>query len=482
MVKTPAIPQGLPVAGDVIAGKYELVRVLGEGAMGIVYEANHMRLGQRLAIKVLKPELAHMQDVLARFQREARASAQLQSINVARVSDVDVLPSGLPYIVLEFLEGHDLGVELEHGGPLAIETAVDYVQQVASAMEEAHRLGIIHRDLKPSNLFLCRTPSETRQLVKVLDFGISKVARETGARLTMQEESLGTPWYMAPEQLRSASGVDARADIWSLGVILFELLTGRMPFEGSPTSVIAAILTEPVPSPTRFRPELPLQLVGVIAQALEKDPALRIHSMSDLMQRLAPPFAPKADIASVMPEPRRPADRLGDILLADGLVSAEELERALAEQRRTGKRLGRVLIDAQLVTEVELLAALAKQQGLVVSPESGRAAPRHRRRRSALAIALAAAVPLAGVGALAVHAAIGGAPESALHTAAWGMAEPASATVALSLAPLDQPATAVQAVLAPAARPQASPPVAPRHALAQAAAPKPKVLFDPSAP
>src|SRR5258708_5685283 len=165
--------EGLPVPGDVIAGKYALGRVIGEGGMGVVYEATHTRLHQRLAIKVLRPDVPEFQLVLARFEREARATAQLRTIHAARVIDVDTLPDGLPYIVMEFLEGVDLDVELRASGPMAVDEAVDVVLQVAEAMAEAHGLGIVHRDLKPANLFVCRAGG--RRVVKVLDFGISKI-------------------------------------------------------------------------------------------------------------------------------------------------------------------------------------------------------------------------------------------------------------------------------------------------------------------
>ena len=187
----------LPMPGDTIAGKYALVRLIGEGGMGVVFEATHLRLHQRVAIKILRPDLPDFETVVARFEREARAAAQLQSIHTARVIDVDALSNGLPYIVLEFLEGRDLDSELEATGPLPIEDAVDIIQQVTGAMSEAHALGIVHRDLKPSNLFVCRVGDRKRGVVKVLDFGISKSESE-GKRLTPTHEYFGTPYYAAP--------------------------------------------------------------------------------------------------------------------------------------------------------------------------------------------------------------------------------------------------------------------------------------------
>ncbi|HLK39440.1 MAG TPA: serine/threonine-protein kinase, partial [Polyangiaceae bacterium] len=215
--------------GDVLGGKYAIGRVVGEGGMGVVYEATHTRLHQRLAIKVLRPDVPDFHAVMARFEREARATAQLRTVHAARVIDVDAMPGGLPYIVMEYLQGADLDAELQVGGAMAIEEAVDVVLQVAAAMTEAHALGIVHRDLKPSNIFVCMVGG--RRVIKVLDFGISKIEGDSGeARITGSHSYFGTPCYAAPEQLLSAADADQRSDVWSLGIILYELLTGRLPF------------------------------------------------------------------------------------------------------------------------------------------------------------------------------------------------------------------------------------------------------------
>ncbi|MDP9148679.1 MAG: protein kinase, partial [Myxococcota bacterium] len=357
----------LPEAGETIAGKYLLVRLIGEGGMGVVFEATHVRLRQRLAIKILRPDLPELGDVLARFEREARAAAQLRSIHVARVIDVDTLLNGLPYIVLEYLEGRDLDAELGITGPMAVEDAVDIVLQTAEPMSEAHALGIIHRDLKPANLFLCRAHDSTSRIVKVLDFGISKSERED-SRLTPSHAYFGTPCYAAPEQLREATAADARSDVWSLGAILFELLTGRTPFVGLPTEVIAKVVSDSVPSPIQLRPDLPPDLARVVLRALAKDPDRRFQSMRQLSEALAP-FGPKKDSAALMSEAPRSRGKLGEILVAEGLLARGDLQCALAEQRRSGVLLGRVLLDMGFVAEPDLLTALAKQQGIIVTPE-----------------------------------------------------------------------------------------------------------------
>ncbi len=218
--------------GETIADKYRVTRVLAEGGMGVVLAAQHLKLEQRVALKFMLPELAQSPDAVARFLREARAAAQIQSEHVARILDVSELETGLPYIVMEYLEGSDLAGLVQAPSRVPVSDAVDFILQACEALAEAHARGIIHRDLKPENLFLTRRHGQP--WVKVLDFGISKVtgdARREGVKITTRD-TMGSPAYMSPEQMRSTGDVDARSDIWSLGVILYELLTRRQPFYG----------------------------------------------------------------------------------------------------------------------------------------------------------------------------------------------------------------------------------------------------------
>ncbi len=283
--------------------------------MCIVYEAEHVHLKQAVALKLLKPELAKDATAVARFAQEAQAAAKLRSPNVARVYDVDKLPDGQPYITMELLVGHDLGTELQRRYALPMELAVDYVMQAASGIAEAHALGIVHRDLKPENLFLTDLGQMTeRRLLKILDFGIAKNVTETSRKLTAPDAVFGTVDYMSPEQIRSAATVDHRTDLWSLGVILFELLTGRTPYTGDARSVIAQIVSDPVVPPSRFVPTLPPGLVAVAMKALAKDPSQRFQSAEELRAALAPFVAdiePIADVLSRIPTqsmPRRNLD------------------------------------------------------------------------------------------------------------------------------------------------------------------------------
>ena len=313
---SPSLPPGSATtvlsSGQILAGKYRVGRTLGAGGMCLVYEAEHIHLRQGVALKVLKPELARDPTSVARFAQEAQAAARLRSPNVARVYDVDTLPDGQPYITMELLVGNDLGTELTAKFSLPTDIAVDYVRQATTGIAEAHALGIVHRDLKPENLFLTDLGSTTpRKLVKILDFGIAKDIHENARKLTAPDAIFGTVDYMSPEQIRSASTVDHRTDIWSLGVILFELLTGRTPYSGDARSVIAQIVSEPVISPASFVPTLPPTLVGVIMRALQKDPAHRFQSAEELAQALTPftsGLEPIADIVTRLPPatvPRR---------------------------------------------------------------------------------------------------------------------------------------------------------------------------------
>ncbi len=298
MASPPATTDGaMPAAGEVFEGKYRVERVLGAGGMGVVLAAMHVHLHQRVAIKLMRPELAKEPATVERFVREGRAAVKIRSEHVARVLDVGVRQGGEPYIVMEFLEGADLGHLVETGGPLSVATAVDYVTQACEALAEAHAHGIVHRDVKPSNLFLT-TRADGLPCVKVLDFGIAKatLAGDTpdGGSMTRTDAVVGSPLYMAPERMRSATAVDPRTDIWSLGVILFELVSGEFPFDSSSAPELCAmILRDP---PRRLRavaPQVPEALEAVVMRCLEKDPERRFASVAELAAAIEP-FGPNA--------------------------------------------------------------------------------------------------------------------------------------------------------------------------------------------
>ncbi len=277
--------------GDVVAGKYRIEHVLGVGGMGVVYAALHIHLEQKVALKFVLPHVLANELSKERFLREARAAVRLKSEHVARVLDVGTLDTGEPFQVMELLEGCDLSTLMKQHRPVRIADATEYVLQACEAIIEAHSLGIVHRDLKPQNLFITRRANGA-PLVKVLDFGISKSTGPGSAgvvSLTQSSTVLGSPLYMAPEQMRSARNVDVRGDVWSLGVILYELLTGRVPFDGeSMTELCLKVVNDPPPAPKDLRSDLPDALVKIVARCLEKDPTNRFPNVAMLAMALEP--------------------------------------------------------------------------------------------------------------------------------------------------------------------------------------------------
>ncbi len=288
-----------PIArvGDVVAGKFRIERVLGEGGMGVVVAARHMQLDERVALKFLRPSMSSP-EMVARFAQEARAAVKLKSEHVARVLDVGMRQDGVPFIVMEYLQGQDLSQLLREGGPLPPEAAADLAIQVCEGLAEAHARGVVHRDIKPENLFLAEHGDGWRTL-KILDFGISKAVL-TGSAVPKADSNIrtqslmGSPCYMSPEQLRSTQSVDHRTDLWSLGVVLYELLTGETAYspEQSLTEVIACILEQPPPTVRAMRPDVPPALDDIVAHCMERDRDVRFQNAAELAIALMP-LAPR---------------------------------------------------------------------------------------------------------------------------------------------------------------------------------------------
>lgn len=278
-----------PAIGDVIAGKYRLEKVAGEGGMGIVYAAEHLVLQQRVAVKVLLPSAAQSEAVVERFEREARVAAKIVSEHVARVMDAGSLANGAPFLVMEYLEGCNLEDLLAIEGSLPIRDVVDYVLQTCEALAHAHAVGIVHRDLKPANLFLAKTATGG-SVIKVVDFGISKSMKASPEekRLTGQHV-LGSPVYMSPEQLRNAKTIDPLADVWSLGIVAYELLTGVPPFDGDGVGEIFAAILEQEPPPLDRRTNaIPPELAAVVLRCIRRNPAERWEDVAQLASAIAP--------------------------------------------------------------------------------------------------------------------------------------------------------------------------------------------------
>lgn len=289
---TPATPPGTAILpGDVIAGKYRVDRIIGVGGMGVVVSAMHVHLDERVAVKLLRPEGAGRSETTERFMREARAAVKIKSQHVARVMDVGVMSDGRPYMVMEYLEGRDLGEELERNGPMPEALAVDYVLQACDALAEAHKRGIVHRDLKPSNLFLCKNVKPP--IIKLLDFGVSKfkgnsLLPDTVPHLTAEAALIGTPYYMSPEQIRNAKDVDERADVWALGVILYELISGRVPFDGtSATGVLAAICGDKPKPLHEVCATVSADVSEIVGACLAKNLEERMPNVRELVRALA---------------------------------------------------------------------------------------------------------------------------------------------------------------------------------------------------
>ncbi|HEX2876063.1 MAG TPA: protein kinase [Polyangiaceae bacterium] len=285
--------------GDMLAGKYRVEKVLGFGGMGVVVSAFRTDLEQRVAVKFLGTAAAERPDAAERFRREARAAAKIRSEHVARVLDVGTLDTGLPYMVMEFLEGNDIADELRRLGRLPMLEAVEFVLQAIEALAEAHASGVVHRDLKPGNLFLARRADGSRR-VKVLDFGISKALTGSSVEelsLTKTAALIGSPLYMAPEQMRSAKDVDTRADIWSLGAMLYEMLTGEPPYTGESIPQLCAALLHDDPIPLRqHRPEVPEGLEQAVLRCLMKDRNHRFPTVFELGRALLPYAQPDSRI------------------------------------------------------------------------------------------------------------------------------------------------------------------------------------------
>jgi serine/threonine-protein kinase len=291
--QTPVLPVGtgssMPVPGDVIADKYRIEAVIGRGGMSVVYRATHLQLDQQVAIKVLSAEALLLPEYIVRLKREARAVSRIRSEHVVRVHDIGELPNGgVPYLVMECLSGLDLAAVLTRRGPFPVLLAVECILQACEALAEAHALGIVHRDLKPANLFLTESVDGS-PCVKLLDFGISRMARRHGlSSLTDPGTVLGTPSYMAPEQMEAADTVDARSDIWALGTILYELLVGKPPYTGeSLPQIFMKIMRSKTPKPSAVRKDVPSGIDSIVARCLKIESEDRFQSVAELAWALS---------------------------------------------------------------------------------------------------------------------------------------------------------------------------------------------------
>ena len=448
--------------GDVLAGKYRVDKVLGVGGMGVVVAAHHIHLDDRVAIKFLLPETLGNSDAVMRFAREARAAVKIKSEHVARVTDVGTMENGAPYMVMEYLEGSDLSAWLKERGRLPFDLAIDFILQACEALAEAHALGIVHRDLKPANLFVARLPGGVES-VKVLDFGISKLtgfsASGGESSATKTSALMGSPLYMSPEQMRSSKDVDTRSDLWAIGVILYELLSGTPPFVADSMPELVLKIMEATPTPLRqARPDAPDGFEAVILRCLERDRNRRYQTVGDLAAALAV-FAPRKARASI--------ERITQVMQAAGmsaslpalsLPSHSDSERVGAS---TAAAFGKTSPGHSRTKPALLLVGGIITVGAVVALGLGRGHGQSNVATSAL--------PVPSATQIAVTAA------APTLTAAVTAAAPT--LTAVNLAPTPKPTPAETAVpTAPSAAP--APSGAPRKvpAPASAARPRPAVV------
>lgn len=350
--------------GDVVAEKYEIEAMIGSGGVGVVFAARHRGLDQRVAIKLLQRSALGSENV-SRFAREVKVLARIKSEHVARVMDSGQLPTGEPFMVLEHLEGEDLGQVLKRRGRLPIEEAVDLIVQVCEGVALAHALGVVHRDLKPANLFVTSGPDGT-PVAKVLDFGISKLLEPdaTDHSVTRTLSVIGSPLYMSPEQVESPRDADERSDVWSLAVILYELVTGKAPFDASTLPLLCASICTAPPTPISEHLEgVPPGLWPVLSRALEKRADARYRSVAELALALAP-FGAAAAHAS--------AGRAERIAKSHGMaVGSEEPAPESFGRRLSWSSIPPAAKQKKRYRHLAVMVALTALAGAIVSLGSG---------------------------------------------------------------------------------------------------------------
>jgi eukaryotic-like serine/threonine-protein kinase len=446
----------LTTPGTVLMGKYRVERLLGMGNMGVVVAAIHLGFEQRVAIKLMLPGKGPDPERHERFMREGRIAARLTGQHVAKVLDVGTMdPGGAPYLVMEYLDGRDLAAILTERGPLPFAEATGYVLQVCEAAAEAHKAGIIHRDLKPANLFLSKL-ADGSPCVKVLDFGVSKLT-EPGADLTQDTATLGSPLYMPPEQINSSKYVDARADVWALGVVLYQLVAGKTPFHGETIQQVCGRVFQCPPTPlSTYRSDAPPGFEAVILRCLEKEREQRWPNVAAFAAALVP-FAPARAVVH--------AER------AAAILGVEDVPSRVMDVLPPAPSTAAPLPAASSQPEAARSASGTLAAAAIVAPPAAMARPR-RRAFAAAGLGLVI-VALAAVGAVRWR---GGATVSTLSATPAAPVTIAAPIVPSPTAPPPiAPAPAASTVSEPATTAAASATVA-------AAAPPAKVVISHKAP
>ena len=424
---------GQGITGRVIGGKYRILRRIGEGGMGVVYEGEHTGLGRRVAIKLLQPEYARNPDVLGRFQREARAACRIGHSAIIDVFDIDVTETGVPYMVMELLAGEPLSSLLAREWRLPVNRAFCILEQILSALAAAHAAGIVHRDIKPENVFMSQSP-DRRDTVKILDFGISKFVSGSlaGASMTQTGSVLGTPLYLAPEQARGERHIDHRADIYAVGVLAYQMLSGQLPIQGDNLqNIIFRIATEPPVPLLHVIPDLPEGVARIVDSALAKDPAFRPPDAMAMLYALGIASGRSVRIARPVTQP--PARFEDDSGVVDVRAAAVAAPGGIAVKKRQAAQRAGATPDT--ATPTNWTATLA------------------RRRRVALALGAVAA--LAAVSALGIWRfwpGLGSSDQAVVPAApppAWVPASELPLAAPLPPAPLPAPAPEEQSPAPP---------------------------------
>ncbi len=435
------MPEAPLKPGDRVAEKYVLEKELGRGGMGIVFLAEDTDLERHVAIKVLLEEHVTDQGAVTRFLREAKASVKIQSEHVARVYETGRLPSGVPFIVMEYLLGQDLADRLELKGAMSEAQIADVVLQACEALAEAHAAGIVHRDLKPANLFLARRPDGT-EVLKILDFGISKIS--TSSVLTKSQTLVGSPYYMSPEQLESAQDVDARADIWAAGVIMYELSTGQRPFEGNSLAALCVTVLNASPKPLDVvKPSITPEFAAMVARCLQKKREQRFQNVGELANVLEALRGPevKSGAAERVTKVLQNARTVPDIPRRESDPAAErssswaQTNREATTQQVRGRRV--------LLASVVIVAAAGV--GVVL----GQLAQREPGTEAALGTPPQAEAPRPTEGAVSTSAAFVSAPSTSAEVAPAVVRDPEAVADAAEAGPQESAASAASA--APAA-------------------------------
>ncbi len=393
--------------GQVIRGKYKLLRLLGDGGMGSVYEAEHVDLGTHVAIKVLHDNLARKAGLIERFLQEARVSAQIRSPHVVQVTDVERTQEGVAYLVMELLQGEPLSSVQRREGKLSVQTACEYTLQILEGLEAAHALGVVHRDLKPDNVFV--TFQAGRPVLKLIDFGIAKLKRSTGdgatKNLTVAGMLMGTPEYMAPEQAYSADKVDVRADLYAVGVMLYEMLSGRTPVSGSddPRVLVLKVERGEVEPLVHVAPGIRPELAGFVHRAMAPRPDVRFSNATEMRLALEAIMSGKKHSTAPIPGSPQLAHHASPAAFADtnealgtGTVMGAPVPGALTAQPKTSTVAAAPMAPAAYGSERP--PAIAHQPSVPYEPTRP-----PKRGGSGLVIGLAVVATLLGAGAVVTY-------------------------------------------------------------------------------